>query len=344
MTIDEEVSVVGSIGVLPPHREFAPRPEEAPMHRPGAPSGKLLLLWVAVLVLVVAVVLIAVEPMFQQREQGLLLSSYRSTIDKAANQATGLGGVEVSTTAPEFGAPVAIMEIGPIGLQQVIVEGASAPITQNGPGHVPGTAAPGQPGNSVIVGRSTLFGGPFAELSALAVDDLIAVTTSQGQVVYRVAEAASVQLSSARTQTKPADSAGAATTGEYTPILDTGRISIDALYGPSSQDRLTLVTSDSAFPLNTAKARVAIAVMAGKPFAPTPQNGRTNRQTGNTSDTSRWPMALLAALCLGAAIVAAVLLYRRSSARVAYLLTVPPLLVFAVLAAETLSQLLPAWF
>ncbi len=344
MTIDEQVSVVGSIDVIPRHREFAPRPEAAPMHRPGAPSGKLLLLWVVVLVLVVAVVLIAVEPMFQQREQGLLLSDYRSSIDKAANQATGLGGVEVSTTAPEFGSPVGIMEIEPIGLQQVIVEGASAPTLQNGPGHVPGTAAPGQPGNSVVVGRSALFGAPFADLSKMSVDDLIAVTTTQGQVVYRVAEAGSVQLSNAKASSKSASSGTAATPGEYTPVLDSGRISIDSLYGPSTDDRLTLVTSDSAFPFNTAEARVVIAVMAGKPYAPTPQNGRTNRQTGTTSDTSHWPIALLAALCLAGAIAGAVLLYRRSSARVAYLLTVPPLLVFAVLASETLSQLLPAWF
>jgi sortase A len=343
MTIDEQVSVVGSIDVLPPHREFAPRPEAAPMHRPGAPSGKLLLLWAVVLVLVVAVVLIAVEPLFQQREQGLLLSDYRSSIDKAANQATGLGGVEVSTTAPEFGSPVGILEIEPIGLQQVIIEGADAPTMQNGPGHVPGTAAPGQPGNSVVVGRSALFGAPFADLSKLAVDDLIAVTTTQGQVVYRVAEAGSVQLSNAKASSKPASS-GTATAGDYTPMLESGRLSIDALYGSSTDDRLTMVTSDSAFPFNTAEARVVIAVMAGKPYAPTPQNGRTNRQTGTTSDTSRWPLALLASLCLGAAIAGAVLLYRRSSARLAYLLTVPPLLVFAVLASETLSQLLPAWF
>ncbi len=342
MSLFEEVSVVGSLDVLPQHREFAPQPEAAPMHRPGVPSGRLLALWVVVLLVVVAVVLIAVEPLFQQREQSLLLSDYRESIQMAANQSTGLGGVEVSTTAPEFGSPVGIMEIGPLALQQVIVEGASSPVMQNGPGHVPGTAAPGQPGNSVIVGRSALFGAPFADLSALAVDDLIAVSTTQGQVVYRVAEASSVQLSNAKSANASKPTAAASST--YSPILDSGRISIDDLYGPSSDDRLTLVTSNSAFPFNTADARVVIAVMDGKPFAPTPQNGRSTRQTGTSGDTSRWPMALLALLCLGGAIVGAVLLYRRSSPRVAYLLTVPPLLVFAVVASETLSQLLPAWF
>lgn len=341
MTIDEEVTVAGSLETLPPRREFAPEPEAPPMPRAGVPSGRMLALWAVVLLVVVAVVLIAVEPMFQQREQSLLLTGYRAATEKAANQATGLGGVEVATTAPEFGDAVGILEIGSIPLQQVIVEGASAPILQNGPGHVPGTAGPGQPGNSVVVGRSTLFGAPFADLAKVGEDDLIAVTTTQGQAVYRVVETGTVQLSSAKgAGARPAASTG----GAYEPILGDGRISIDALYGPTPDDRLTLVTSASAFPFNTAEAQVVIATMEGKPFAPTPQNGRSTRQTGTTSDTSHWPFALLAGLCLGAAILAAVVLHRRSSPRVAYLLTVPPLLVFTVLAAETLSQLLPGWF
>ena len=341
MTIDDEVSIVGSLETLPPRREFAVDPESAPMHRSGVPTGRMLALWAVVLLVVLAVILIAVEPMFQQREQSLLLEDYRATTQKAANQATGLAGVETATTAPEFSSAVGILEIGSIPLQQVIVEGASAPILQNGPGHVPGTAGPGQSGNSVVVGRSTLFGAPFADLSMIRDDDLIAVTTTQGQVVYRVVETGSVQLSSAKGTISRAVMASG---GGYEPILGDGRISIDALYGPTADDRLTLVTSASAFPFNTAEARVVIATMDGKPYAPTPQNGRSSRQTGTSSDTSHWPFALLAALCLGAAIAAAIILYRRSSPRVAYLLTVPPLLVFAVLAAETTSQLLPGWF
>lgn len=341
MSIDEEVSLVGSFAALPQRREFAAQPDAELPHRQGVPSARMLTLWAVVLVVVFAVVLIAVEPMFQQREQSLLLSDYRTATEKAANQATGLAGVETATTAPEFGTGVGILEIGSIPLQQVILEGASAPILQNGPGHVPGTAGPGQPGNSVIVGRSTLFGAPFADLATVRDDDLIAITTTQGQAVYRVVETGTVQLTSEKGAASPA---AVTTGGDYEPILADGRISIDALYGPTSDDRLTLVTSASVLPFNTAEARVVIASMEGKPYAPTPQNGRSTRQTGTSSDTSHWPFALLASLCLGAAIVAAIILYRRSSPRIAYLLTVPPLLVFSVLAAETMSQLLPAWY
>ena len=341
MSIDEEVSLAGSFAALPPRREFAAMPDAELPHRQGVPSGRMLTLWALVLFVVFAVVLIAVEPMFQQREQSLLLADYRTATQKAANQSTGLAGVETATTAPEFGSGVGILEIGAIPLQQVIVEGASAPILQNGPGHVPGTAGPGQPGNSVIVGRSTLFGAPFGDLSAVDDDDLIAITTTQGQAVYRVVETGTVQLTSDKAAaSRPAASTG----GDYEPILGDGRISINALYGPTSDDRLTLLTSASVLPFNSAEAHVVIASLEGKPYAPTPQNGRSARQTGTSSDTSHWPLALLAALCLGTAILASVILYRRSSPRIAYLLTVPPLLVFSVLAAETMSQLLPAWY
>ena len=318
MSIDDEVSVVGSIDVLPARREFAPRPEAEPMRSAGAPTWRTITLWVVLLVAVVAVVLVAVEPLFQQREQAMLLDDYRSSIERAANQATGLGGVEVSRTAPEFGTPVGIVEIGAIGARQVVVEGATAPIMQNGPGHVPGTAAPGQPGNAVIVGRAFLFGAPFADLASLEVGDRIGVTTTQGQSVYEVSSNDSVSFGD-------------------------GEDSIDAIYGPSDDDRLTLVTSDSALPLNGSAARVVVATMEGKPFPPTPQNGRSVAQTGTTGETARWPMVLLALLCLAASIVASVLLRRRSSARIAYLLTAPPLLVFAIITAETISQFLPAW-
>jgi hypothetical protein len=144
-----------------------------------------------------------------------------------------------------------------------------------------------------------------------------------------------------------ADAAAESTTTTTIPAiessLDGGRIPLNSLYGVSKDDRLTLVSSASAFPWNSAQADVVIAVMVGKPFAPTPQNGRTAGQIGNVGDTSSWPVVLLAFLFLAAAVTGAVLLYRRSSPRVAYLLTVPPLVVFAILAAESFSRLLPAW-
>ena len=308
--------------------------EQGRRDRPS--NGKLVALWLVVAVAMVSLVLYVVEPMFQQRAQGMMLDDYRASIDKAANQATGLGGVEVSANAPEIGSPVGILEIGPIGLQQVLVEGANSHTMQKGPGHVPGTSGPGQPGNSVVVGRSGMFGGPFDGLSRLVPGDQFVVTTTQGQSLYEVADVGSVTITD-----DPAASVAPTTEGDSS--LDGGSVSLASLYGTSTDDRLTLVTSASAFPWNTGEAEVVIAVMKGKPFAPTPQNGRSSHETGLTGDTTQWPLAMLTFLCLGAVLFAAVFLYRRSSPKIAYLLTVPALLAFALVASESFSLLLPAW-
>ncbi len=351
-------------------------------------TGQLVALWVVIAVVILGIVLYLVEPMFQQREQGLLLERYRTSIDKAANQSTGLGGVEVSAIAPSIGSAVGILEIGAIGMRQVVVEGTASSNTMVGPGHVPGTAAPGQPGNAVIVGRNSMYGGPFGDLSKMTVGDQIVVSTTQGQSLYEVTDAGSVQLNNAATptaapkvpaptpsptttsttvvtdgdpaastdttveattttvaaeETATSDAPTTTTTVAVESALGGGAIPLNSLYGTSTDDRLTLVTSASAFPWNSGEATVVIAVMKGKPFEPTPQNGRSAKGAGNEGDSSKWPVTILAFLCLAAAVGAAVVLYRRSTPKIAYLLTVPPLLAFAILASESFSLLLPAW-
>lgn len=347
-------------------------------------TGPLVALWAVIALVILGLVLYVIEPMFQERDQGLLLDRYRSSIDKASNQASGLQGVEVPTVAPSFGSPVGIVEIGSLGLQAVVVEGVDSATTRVGPGHVPGTAAPGQPGNAVIVGRRTMFGGTFGDLSSVRVGDDIVVTTTQGQSLYQVTDVGTAELTDEATPTKapvvgapttttttttavaatepapaaetsataapaapaadaPPESTTTTTTIPVESALAGGRIALNSLYGTSTDDRLTVVTSASAFPWNSAEAEVVIAVMIGKPYAPTPQNGRMADQTGNLGDTAAWPIVLLALIFLVATVVGTVLLYRRSSPRVAYLLTVPPLVVFAILAAEAFSRLLPAW-
>jgi hypothetical protein len=189
-----------------------------------------------------------------------------------------------------------------------------------------------------------------SEATSSSAPVVAAPTTTSTTTTVAPAETAAPAGAPAVTATLEAastDAAAESTTTTTIPAvessLDGGRIPLNSLYGASKDDRLTLVSSASAFPWNSAQANVVIAVMVGKPFAPTPQNGRTAGQIGNVGDTSSWPVVLLAFLFLAAAVTGAVLLYRRSSPRVAYLLTVPPLVVFAILAAESFSRLLPAW-
>ncbi|MEI7622077.1 MAG: sortase [Actinomycetes bacterium] len=389
-TTTDEIDPVTSEEPAAEAPSASPPSDDSGSSIPTLTTGQLVALWIVIAAVILGIVLYLVEPMFQQREQGLLLERYRSSIDKAANQSTGLGGVEVSSIAPAVGSAVGIVEIGAIGLRQVVVEGTTASNTMVGPGHVPGTAGPGQPGNSVIVGRTSMYGAPFGDLSKMSVGDQIVVSTTQGQSLYEVTDAGSVELTSASkpttapkvpaptpsptTTTTTSTTVAAAvdpaatteitvdatttvaseeTTTTQTPTTTTTvsvesalngeSIPLNSLYGSSTDDRLTLVTSASAFPWNSAEATVVIAVMKGKPFEPTPQNGRSAKGTGNEGDSSKWPVTILAFLCLAAAVGAAVVLYRRSTPKIAYLLTVPPLLAFAILASESFSLLMPAW-
>jgi len=84
------------------------------------------------------------------------------------------------------GEPVALLRVPQAGINDVVSEGTTAGILERGPGLESDTPLPGQAGASVIMGRPTLFGGPFRHLDLLRPGDLLAVTTGQGTFHYRV--------------------------------------------------------------------------------------------------------------------------------------------------------------
>ena len=112
----------------------------------------------------------------------------RNRFDHALAQARAAdhGTVRRSIPYPAVGEPVAIIAIPRIGLDQVVVEGVGAPQLAVGPGHYPGTALPGQPGNSGIAGHRTTHGAPFNALAELVPGDPVVLTTLQGTFTYRV--------------------------------------------------------------------------------------------------------------------------------------------------------------
>jgi sortase A len=286
-----------------------------------SPPG-IALLWATVIVVASSLVVYEIGPLLQERDQRDLLSSYRVQVRHAAAELSGLPGATAVTKAPDDGSPVGILEIGRLQSQEVAVEGVAAGDTAKGPGHVPGTAGLGQPGNSVVVARRNGFGGSFANIGALRHGDRVLVTTTQGQSVYAVRTVSQRSIGSESGK---------------------GSVTTDALYGPSKDDRLTLVTSASRAPWNTSQATVVVARMMGKPFPPTPQGGRTDNETGQGGDGNAWPALVLALLLYAGAVVGSVLLYARMRFRVAYILTIAPLVALTVLVGGAISRLLPAW-
>lgn len=89
---------------------------------------------------------------------------------------------------PNLGEGVALIKIPTIGVDRVVVEGVGVPDLKKGPGHYPGTAMPGQIGNTVISGHRTTYGAPFNRLDELKVGDEIIVYDQTGPFKYIVSE------------------------------------------------------------------------------------------------------------------------------------------------------------
>ncbi len=276
--------------------------------------GRGALVWLLAVVLCSTAVVYLLGPYLALREQASLTRTLRADVAQAVGATqNSFGGPAEVAVAPAVGAPVAVLAVPRLRLEETVVEGADPAQLRSGPGHVPGTAGLGQPGNAVVVARRHAFGGPFGDLRIMKVGDPVVVTTVQGQSVYEVTSVERETVSG-------------------------------ATYGPSREDRLTLVTSDSWLPWNADDAVVVTAKLRGQAFVPTPPNGRSATGDGTGGDGSAWPLLVLELLGLLVALVAATVMYRRWSRPATYLLTTPALVALLVFTCLTGSRLLPAWF
>lgn len=106
--------------------------------------------------------------------------------DQLAEGTAPIGPTSNSGDPVQLGDPIAQLEIPTIDVEQVVLEGTTAGVLLDGPGHRRDTVLPGQVGTSVLYGRRTSYGGPFGSLDKLKLNDLIRVTTGQGVFEYRV--------------------------------------------------------------------------------------------------------------------------------------------------------------
>lgn len=109
------------------------------------------------------------------------------------------GRKPVSQDAPLAGAPVTVVRAGPghpvpigdlsipaIALRTPLFEGVNEDALRAGPGHWPGTPAPGQPGNTVISGHRSTETRPFLYLDRLTAGDTITITEGDDRFRYAV--------------------------------------------------------------------------------------------------------------------------------------------------------------
>jgi sortase A len=236
----------------------------------------------------------------------VLLEQFESSNLKLKNSL--LTGVNLKEGQPE-----ALLEIPVLGINQVVVKGTSSTDLLSGPGLMPDTALPGTKGNSVIAGRRSTAGAPFANLPALRPGDQIVVVTGLGKFTYRVF------------------AVGTAIAGGADPI------------SPTAQSRLTLVTSDPAV-FATGRVYVEAKLTSPAAHAPIPTQAPAISQRGLAGDPAAILPAILWGLFFVASLFVAVSFYRRWDKQIwaVYLLSTPIVLAIALVFFENLYRLLPA--
>ena len=121
---------------------------------------------------------------YQQRAaQQRLFDRFRKEL---ATGVAPIGPAGHDGKALPIGAPVAYLEVPSIGLRQVVVEGTTSGALATAPGHRRDTPLPGQTGTSLVVGRVSAYGGPFARVHDLKPGAKVHVTTGQGAFDYQV--------------------------------------------------------------------------------------------------------------------------------------------------------------
>jgi sortase A len=301
----------------PPPREDAaetPKSEEAAPKEAAvaavSPAAERTLLWLGLTAAAVGVCIIlflgylfAFTGFQATRHQRQLLNEFRSPSAKSAL----LGRV------PADGQPVGILSIPALGLRQVFVQGTTSTDLLSGPGLMPGTARPGTVGNSVIAGRRTTAGRPFALLGDLRVGDVVTITTGLGHFNYKVIRVAT------------------ASTGSLDPVAATRRA------------RLTLVTSNPAL-IPTGRLYVVANLVTKPASGQVPSHPPSVDERGLAGDPDAVLPSVLWGLALAAVIAAVIWCYLRWRARAwtVYLLSTPILVALLFVWYENLIRLLPA--
>jgi sortase A len=94
-----------------------------------------------------------------------------------------LAALSSSSAPPVAGAPVARIVAPTIGLDAIVLEGVDDDALNAGPGHLPGSAMPGERGNSVVSAHRDRH---FNHIDGLAVGDTLITETGMRQTTWVV--------------------------------------------------------------------------------------------------------------------------------------------------------------
>ena len=120
--------------------------------------------------------------------------SLSDRMDEAIARWAPLDPAERSSIAFGTGDPVARLAAPSIGLDVVVAEGATPSVMRRAPGHLPGSAVPGETGVAVVTANRLGFGSFFSRLSSLSVGDRIVTESVLGRTTYTVVEVRTVSV------------------------------------------------------------------------------------------------------------------------------------------------------
>jgi sortase A len=129
-----------------------------------------------------------VTDLLNDQRQEALSDRLRATWAEGQAWAPPPGGPAASAIEVPIGAAFAVLHIPRLGsdYRRVVLEGTAEAQLAQGPGHYPGTAMPGRPGNVAIAGHRVGKGSPFLDLDALRPGDPIVLETRDAWFVYRM--------------------------------------------------------------------------------------------------------------------------------------------------------------
>jgi sortase A len=245
------------------------------------------------------------------RSQTLLYSKYRSELAQAT---APTGELDYNGNPVQPGAPVALLNIPAIGLQQVVVDGTASGDLTAGPGHLRDTPLPGQTGWSWVFGRGSIDGAPFHKIADLAKGDTASVRNGQGLVAYTVLDVRRA--------------------GDPVPALPTG----------SSGGLLTLVTADGHGFLSALRASspVYVDLTTDKALPDGPvASAVPSSELVMARDTSSLPILTLLLALLTGLVLAITAARRHFRAALVWLVSTPVVIALAWAATDQVTRLLP---
>ena len=182
--------------------------------------------------------------LFHSVEQTRLRTLFRDQLTQAI---APTAEVDFNKTVLPQGAPIGVIKIPKLGVNEVISEGTDSQTMRSGPGHRRDTVLPGQEGLSIIMGRASAYGGPFGGLQSLPTGTKFKIITGQGVQVFKslgIRNAGDISLA----PVNPGESRLILLTargGAYTPV---GVTRLDAVLISPVQPRGVRVTTTNSVP------------------------------------------------------------------------------------------------